>query len=281
MPSSKRPAFPSSGLDSRLSPRWGTLAAVLTGLCILAFLPAVRAAESVSIAAAADLAYCLGDINAAFKKTHPAADLKVSSGSSGNFTAQIKTGAPFEVFLSADMSYPKELVQKGFADEKTLFTYAFGKIVLWTLHPETVDVTRGLAVLSDADVVRKLAVANPDHAPYGRAAKEALQHEKLWDALQSRIVLGENIAQTAQFVVSGNVDAGIVALSLVTSPKLASTGKWQEIPAEDYAPLEQGAVLTKVGAGNPTARAYMDFLRTPEARAIFDHYGFRLPEKKG
>ena len=205
----------------------------------------------------------------------------MSSGSSGNFTTQIKTGAPFEVFLSADMGFPKDLVKTGFADEKTLFTYAFGKIVLWTLHPEAVDVTRGLAVLQKADVVRKLAVANPEHTPYGRAAKEALQHEKLWDALQPRIVLGDNIAQTAQFVSSGNADAGIVALSLVTSPKLANMGKWQEIPAEDYTPLEQGAVLTKTGAGNPTARAYMDFLRTPGARVIFDHYGFRLPEKKG
>ncbi len=242
---------------------------------------AAWAAESVSIAAAADLAYCLDDINAAFKKTHPGADLKVSSGSSGNFTAQIKTGAPFEVFLSADMSFPKELVKAGLADEKTLFTYAFGKIVLWTLHPEAVDVTKGLAVLGKPDVVKKLAVANPDHAPYGRAAKEALQHDKLWEGLQPRIVLGDNIAQTAQFVSSGNADAGIVALSLVTSPKLANVGKWQEIPAEDYAPLEQGAVLTKTGLGNPTAKAYMDFLRTPEARAIFDHYGFRLPEKKG
>lgn len=242
---------------------------------------AARAAESVSIAAAADLSYCLDDLNAAFKKTHPGADLKVSSGSSGNFATQIKSGAPFEVFLSADMGFPKDLVKAGLADEKTLFTYAFGKIVLWTLHPETVDVTQGLAVLSKPDVVKKLAVANPDYAPYGRAAKEALQHDKLWDALQPRIVLGDNIAQTAQFVSSGNADAGIVALSLVISPKLANVGKWQEIPAGDYALLEQGAVLTKIGSANPTAKAYMDFLRTPEARAIFDHYGFRLPEKKG
>ena len=280
MPSSKQPVFPSNGPESR--PRcWRVAAAILAGVCALAASPAARAAEAVTIAAAADLAYCLEDINAAFKKAHPGADLKVSSGSSGNFTAQIKSGAPFEVFLSADVSFPKDLVKAGLADEKTLFTYAFGKIVLWTLHPEAVDVTKGLAVLAKPEVVKKLAVANPDHAPYGRAAKEALQHDKLWDALQPRIVLGDNIAATAQFVSSGNADAGIVALSLVTSPKLANVGKWSEIPAEDYAPLEQGAVLTKTGVGNPTAKAYMDFLRTPEARAIFDRYGFRLPEKKG
>ncbi len=282
MPSSKRPVFPSNVPTPRRTVRWRTLAAgLLTTGIWWSGTSAAWAAESVSIAAAADLTYCLDDINAAFKKTHPAADLKVSSGSSGNFTAQIKTGAPFEVFLSADVSFPKELVKAGLADESTLFTYAFGKIVLWTLHPETVDVTQGLAVLSKPEVVKKLAVANPEHAPYGRAAKQALQHDRMWDALQPRIVLGDNIAQTAQFVSSGNADAGIVALSLVTSPKLANVGKWQEIPTEDYAPLEQGAVLTKTGTANPTAKAYMDFLRTPEARAIFDHYGFRLPEKKG
>ncbi len=273
MPSSKRPVFPSNVLK--------VLALLATGVVTLAHVPATRAAETVSVAAAADLAYCLDDINAAFKKTHPGVDLKVASGSSGNFTAQIKSGAPFEVFLSADMSFPQDLVKTGFADEQTLFTYAYGKIVLWTLHPDAVDVTQGLAILQKPTVVKKLAVANPDHAPYGRAAKEALQHDKLWDALQPRIVLGDNIAQTAQFVSSGNVDAGIVALSLVTSPKLATTGKWQEIPAEDYTPLEQGAVLTKAGAANPAAKAYMDFLRTPEARVIFDRYGFRLPAKKG
>ena len=240
-----------------------------------------QAAETVSIAAAADLVYCLDEMNAAFKKAHPDADLKVASGSSGNFATQIKNGAPFEVFLSADVSFPRDLVKAGLADESTLTVYATGKIVLWTARPDGVDVSKGLELLRDPNGVKKIALANPDHAPYGRAGKEALQHENLWDAVQSRLVIGENIAQTAQFVQTGNADAGIVALSLVLSPKLAKVGKWQEIPAADYATLEQGVVLTKQGAGNPTARAYLDFLRTTEARAIFDRYGFRLPEKKG
>lgn len=241
---------------------------------------AAQASESVSIAAAADLVYCLDEMNAVFKKAHPDADLKVSSGSSGNFATQIKNGAPFDLFLSADVSFPRDLVKAGLADESTLTTYATGKIVLWTTHPETIDVTKGLAILRDANAVKKLAVANPDHAPYGRAAKEALQHDKLWDSVQSRVVLGENISQTAQFVETGNADAGIVALSLVLSPKLSKVGKWQEIPAEDYNKLEQAAILTKQGTANSTAHAYLDFLRSPEARSIFDHYGFRLPEKK-
>ncbi len=248
-------------------------ALVLSALLVVT---TVRAAESVSIAAAADLTYCLDDINAAFKKAHPGADLKVSSGSSGNFTTQIKNGAPFEVFLSADVSFPRELIKDGLADESTLMIYAVGRIVLWTSTPDKVDVTRGFELLRDPNgPVKKLAVANPDHAPYGRAAKEALVHEKLWDAVQPRIVLGENIAQTAQFVETGNADAGFVALSLVLSPKLAKVGKWWEVPADTYNKLEQGVVLTKAGANNPLARAYVEFLRSDEARAIFDRYGFK------
>ena len=256
------------------APDFRRLAAVLCGLLLAA--PAVRSAESVSIAAAADLAYCLEDIDAAFRKTHPGAVLNVSSGSSGNFTTQIKNGAPFEVFLSADVSYPRELIMAGLADENTLMVYAIGRIVFWTSAPDKVDVTRGFDLLREADgPVKRLAVANPDHAPYGRAAKEALQHEKLWDAVQPRVVLGENIAQTAQFVETGNADAGFVALSLVLSPKLAKIGKWWEVPTDAYNKLEQGVVLTKAGANNPLARAYIDFLKTDEARAIFDRYGFK------
>ena len=233
------------------------------------------------VAAAADLTYCLEDLNAAFKKTHPEAEIKVSSGSSGNFATQIRNGAPFEVFLSADSGFPRDLVKAGLADEKSMAIYAVGRLVLWTAQPEVVDITRGLEILRKDEPVKKLAVANPDHAPYGRAAKQALEHDKLWEVVQPRIVLGENIAQTAQFVATGNADAGIVALSLVVAGKLSKIGKWQEIPADKYAPLEQAVVLTRKGLDNPLAKSYLDFLRTPEARKIFDRYGFRLPEKKG
>ncbi len=261
--------FPSNALNFRR-----TVALFLLGVCFAA--AKVRATESVSIAAAADLTYCLEDINAAFKKAHPGADLKVASGSSGNFTTQIKNGAPFEVFLSADVSFPRELIKDGFADENTLFIYAVGRIVLWTSTPDKVDVTKGFDLLRDANgPVKKLAVANPDHAPYGRAAREALQHERLWDAVQDRVVLGENIAQTAQFVATGNADAGFVALSLVLSPKLSNVGKWWEVPADAYNKLDQGAILTKKGTDNALARAYVEFLKTDEARAIFDKYGFK------
>jgi molybdate transport system substrate-binding protein len=232
-------------------------------------------AGEISIAAAADLTWCLEDLNNAFQKQHPDASLKTSTGSSGNFFTQISNGAPFDVFLSADMSYPKDLVKAGLADESSLTKYAVGQIVLWTAG-DKLDVSKGLEILRDPVAVGKLAIANPEHAPYGRAAKAALEHFDLWKAVEGRIVMGENISQTAQFVQSGNADAGIVALSLVLSPKMAGVGKWVLIPPESYPPLEQAAVLTKAGSANPLANAYLEFLRSDEARKIFDHYGFKL-----
>ncbi len=242
-------------------------------LCLIG--TAAAYAEELTIAAAADLTYCLQDLNTAFRQAHPEAVLKVSTGSSGNFFAEIKNGAPFDIFLSADMNYPRELVKAGLAEETNLVQYAVGRIVLWT-KSEKVDVSRGLTVLRDAQAIKKIAIANPEHAPYGRAAKSALEHEKLWQEVQSRIVIGENIAQAAQFVETGNADAGIIALSLVMSPKLEKVGRYFEIPTDSYPPLEQGAVVTKIGAAKPLAKAYLEFLRSPDARKIFDRYGFRL-----
>lgn len=250
---------------------------LLAGVLCLGVAQAARAGETLNIAAAADLTLCLQDLNAAFGKVHPEVELKSTTGSSGNFLAQIKNGAPFDVFLSADMSYPRELVKGGLADESSLTLYATGHLVLWTTNP-AVDVSQGLPVLG-GEAVKKFAIANPDVAPYGRAAKAALERAGSWEALQPKLVRGENIAQTAQFVQTGNVDAGIVALSLVVAPKVAGTGKFYRIPEDQYPVLEQGAVITNAGAGKPAAKAYIEFLRSPEARAVFDRYGFLLPAK--
>ncbi len=250
---------------------------VLAGLFCMGAAHAAEPPATLTIAAAADLTLCLDDLNAAFKKSHPDADLKSTTGSSGNFLAQIKNGAPFDVFLSADMSYPRELVKSGLADEASLTLYATGHIVLWSTNP-AVDVSKGLAVLN-SDAVKKFAIANPEVAPYGRAAKAALQSAGVWDQAQPKLVSGENIAQTAQFVQSGNVDAGIVALSFVLSPKVVGTGKYYRIAEDQYPVLEQGAVITAKGAANPLAKAYIAFLRSPEARAVFDKFGFLLPAK--
>jgi len=246
-------------------------------LCLAAAQAADAPGQALYIAAAADLTLCLQDLDAVFARTHPEIELKATTGSSGNFLAQIRNGAPFDVFLSADMSYPRQLVQDGQADESTLTLYAIGHLVLWSTNP-AVDVNQGLTVLK-GDAVKKFAIANPDVAPYGRAARAALEKAGLWDALQPRLVRGENIAQTAQFVQSGNVDAGIVALSLVMAPKVAGTGRFWRIPEDQYPLLEQGAVVTAKGGANPAARAYIEFLRSPEARAVFDKYGFLLPSK--
>ncbi len=249
-------------------------------LVVLFAAPSLRAEvprQTLAIAAAADLVYCLADLDREFVRQHPGADLKITTGSSGNFFTQLQHGAPFDVFLSADLKFPRDLAKAGLADERSLTTYAFGRIVLWTNHPG-VDVEKGLSVVNDPDV-KKFAIANPEHAPYGRAAKAALEHAGLWEAAAKKLVTGENIAQTAQFVQTGNAEAGVVALSLVLSPALAKVGTWKEIPADFYPKLEQGAVVTAPGAKNPLAAAYIGFLRSPEARVIFDRYGFQLPAR--
>jgi len=196
-------------------------------LCLPFFLGSLAHAqkvETLSIAAASDLVYCLEELNTTFQKAHPAVALKVSTGSSGNFFAQIQHGAPFDIFLSADMKYPGELIQAGLADSSSLTLYAIGHIVLWSMRAD-IEVARGLEILRD-EKITKVAIANPTHAPYGRAARAALEHFKLWETIQPKLVLGENIAQTAQFIQTGNVDAGIVALALVVSPKLKNAGKY-------------------------------------------------------
>jgi len=250
------------------------LAALLLALG-LAAAPAVRAADTINIAAAADLIFCIQELNQGFAKQHPEAELKVSTGASGTFFAQIKNGAPFDVFLSADIQFPEALVKAGLADASSLTPYAVGHLVLWTTRAN-LDVSQGWAILK-APEVKKLAIANPDHAPYGRAAKAALEKAHLWEVLQPKIVFGENIAATAKYVETGNVDAGLVALSIVLSLKTAPSSKYWELPADSYPQLDQAAVLTQRGARNPLAKLYLEYLRSPEARKVFDHFGFRRP----
>lgn len=253
------------------------LRALLTLIALAASLTAAPSAfaKDLLIAAAADLVYCLNDLNAAFKKEHPEAIINVSNGSSGNFFAQIQNGAPFDVFLSADLAYPRKLAASGQADASTILRYAVGRIAVWTMNPK-LDIKDGTSSLTQAGISR-VAIANPAHAPYGMAARAAMQKDGVWEKVSPKIVMGENISQTAQFVQTGNVDAGIVALSLLKSPKLAGVGKYVEIPLDRYPPLEQGAVITKHGEANPLAKQYMTFLSSPQARAIFDRYGFLLP----
>lgn len=231
------------------------------------------------VAAASDLVYCIDELALAFRKEAPDAELKISTGASGNFFAQIRHGAPFHVFLSADMMYPAQLARLGAADGATLRPYALGRIVLWTTD-KRVDVAQGLALLRDPrtmKAIHRIAIANPDTAPYGRAARAVLERDRLWEKVEPRLVIGENIAQAAQFVQTGNAQLGIVSLATVRAPKMAGVGRYHLIDDAGVAPIEQGAIVTRAGASQPLAARFVRFLASPAARAILERNGFGLP----
>ena len=233
------------------------------------------AAEQVSVAAAANLAYVLEPLNAAFMASDPGVSVTSATGASGGLVAQINNGAPFDVFLSADLDFPRKLIAAGGAGGSSPVTFAFGRLVLWTTRA---DLTLGSVESAVRDPsVRKVAIANPRTAPYGLAAQEVLARLGLSGDAGPKIVVGENITQTAQFVSSGNADIGFVALSLVVAPNLKEKGRWIEIPRSLYPPIAQGAVLTKRGASNPAARRYLEFLASKAAREVFARFGYGLP----
>jgi len=252
------------------------------GLCravaivILLFsLGALSPAQEITVAAAADLQFAFQDVAARFQED-TGITVKLISGSSGNFYAQIQNGAPFDLFFSADIDYPKKLEAAGLAEPGTLYEYATGRIVLWAPKESKLDLSRGMQVLLDP-AVRKIAIANPEHAPYGRAAVAALKHENLYDKVSGKLVLGENIAQTALFVVSGNADVGIVALSLGMAPAMKEKGKYAEIPVEDYPAIEQGAAVLSSSRKKELARRFLAYLKTPPILELLKNYGFTVP----
>ncbi len=245
-------------------------------LVLLFFLGAHKAhAQSLRIAAASDLQFALADLATQYEK-QSGAKLAITYGSSGNFFAQIQNGAPFDLFFSADIAYPQKLIEAGFAEPDSRYTYAFGRVVLW-LPPESPLMPAILQwnTLLDAHI-QKIAIANPEHAPYGRAAVAALQKAGLYEQLKSKLVYGENISQAAQFVLSGSAQAGILAFSLATAPAMKS-GKYWEIPRDLYPPLEQAVVLLKSSPNKPAARSFVSYLQTESARATLAGYGFTLP----
>ncbi len=224
----------------------------------------------VSIAAASDLNFAIRDIAGEFKKS-TGNDVRLTLGSSGNFFSQIANGAPFEVFLSADTTYPRQLQSSGKTDGE-IFVYGNGRLVLWTSKDSGIDVEKlGMKALV-LPSVRKIAIANPEHAPYGRAAVAAMQGAKVYDQVKGKLVMGENISQTAQFVQSGAADIGVVALALALSAPMQASGRYWIIPSGTYPPMEQGAVLLK--GASPAARAFFEWLKTPQARSVFERYGF-------
>jgi molybdate transport system substrate-binding protein len=261
-------------------PRRGGLAAALFLLLWAAGPDRVRAADPprprLSVAAAADLKFAMDELVAAFGRSHPEIEVAVTYGSSGTFFSQISNGAPFDLYLSADVDYPKRLAEVGLAPKDGVFLYGVGRIVLWVPASSGIDVERGLQVLASPDV-RKIAIANPRHAPYGRAAEAALRAAGVYEAVKGKLVLGENVAQTAQFVQSGSADAGIIALALARAPALAKEGRHFEIPLETYPRIEQGGVILGRAREPEAARALRDFIVGPDGRATLKRYGFFLP----
>ncbi|MDD2502050.1 MAG: molybdate ABC transporter substrate-binding protein [Geobacter sp.] len=230
-------------------------------------------AEKITVAAAADLKFAMDEISASFKKNSPGNELEIIYGSSGKFHTQIQQGAPYDLFFSADIAFPRELVKKGMAASEVK-PYAVGRVVLWSNSMDASKMT--LASLTDPKISR-IAIANPKHAPYGKRAEEALKASGLWDRLQPKFVYGENIAHTAQFVQTGNAQVGIIALSLALSPELSKKGGYYLIPDKLHNPLEQGYVITKRGAGKPLAQKFADYMNAKSSRAIMTKYGFVLP----
>lgn len=230
-----------------------------------------------AIAAASDLKFALEDIAMRFR-AETRREVRLSFGSSGNYFRQIMEGAPFQMFLSADEGFVFRLHQAGKTEDRGVL-YAVGRIVLFAPDGSTLQVdarAAGLKAALAANQIRRFAIANPEHAPYGRAAEQALRKLGLWDALQGRLVLGENVSQAAQFAGSGSAQGGIFAYSLALSPSVAKLGRYVLLPEDLHPPLRQQMVLVK-GAGE-TARAFYAYLQQPAARKILAQYGFVLPE---
>lgn len=252
----------------------------LVTLATLLFITTAYAEEIPTIAAAADLKFALDAIATQFKQ-ETGKTVKLTFGSSGNFKTQIENGAPFQMFLSADENYVLQLADKGLTlDRGTL--YAVGRIVLFAPHTSTVKADEQLADLQAAlhdGRLKHFAIANPDHAPYGRAARAALQHIGLWSAIQPKLVLGENAAQATQFAASDSSQGGIIPLSLSKAPAIAKLGHFVLIPAEWHGtePLHQRMVLMR--QANEIAIAFYNYVQKPAIRDIFIRYGFTLPEE--
>ena len=252
---------------------------ILIVLCMLIITGVnVALAEEITIAAASDLNFAFREIATEYENT-TGNHVRLTLGSSGNFFAQIQNGAPFDLYFSADIAYPRNLEEAGLTVPGSLYQYAVGRIVLWTGHESRIDVTKGFEALREP-TIRKIAIANPKHAPYGRAAVAAMEHFKVYDQVKDRLILGENISQAAQFIESGACDVGIIALSLAVAPAMKSKGTYWEVPADAHLPLEQGAVILKSSKNQEAARQFLEFIKGPNGQEIMKRYGFIVPSPK-
>jgi len=235
-------------------------------------------AEEITIAAASDLNFAFREIVTEYEKSS-GNHVRLTLGSSGNFYAQIQNGAPFDLYFSADISYPRKLEEAGLTVPGSLYPYAVGRIVMWAGHESHIDVTQGFEALREP-TVKKIAIANPKHAPYGRAAVAAMEYFKVYDQVKDKLVLGENISQAAQFVESGAADVGIIALSLALAPPMQAAGHYWEIPADAHPPIEQGAVILMGGKNQESAKAFLSFIQGAEGQTMMKRYGFVVPSPR-
>jgi molybdate transport system substrate-binding protein len=269
----------------RSGPVWEKLYAALLGAvialslffsCVLTSAQSAKSAPELVVGAAADLGSALKEAAQGYEKK-TGVKVKLSFGASGTLTQQIQNGAPFDVFFSADMDYPRQLIAAGDADSASLYQYAVGKLVLWAPADSPLDVEhKGMKVLLDPSV-KKISLANPQHAPYGRAAVAALKHEGLYDRVSDRLVLGENVAQAAQFVESGNAQAGFVALAHAIAPEMKGKGRYWEVPAEDYPPLSQGVVVLTHSPHKKEAAEFVGYIKMKDSTDLLRRYGFSVP----
>ena len=254
-----------------------TKAALLALLLSLAFLgPTAASAGELTVAAAADLSLVLQPIAGNFQR-ETGNTIRLSFGSSGDFFNQIQNGAPYDVFLSADRGYPEKLMKLGLANSDSLRTYAVGRLVLWVPRASQLDIEhRGMQTLLDP-AVQKIAIANPQHAPYGRAAVAAIRFYRMYDKIAGRLVLGENVGQAAQFAESGNAQVGMIALAHALAPSVRPLGRYWIVPADSYPALEQGAVILSKSKNKTLAAQFLKYLAGSESQAIFRQYGFVVP----
>jgi len=230
------------------------------------------------VAAAADLSAALQEIAKNYE-SNTGVTVKLSFAASGALTQQIQNGAPFDLFFSADLDYPRQLIGHGDAEASSLYQYAVGKLALWLPADSALDVEhQHMSVLLDPSV-KKIAVANPQHAPYGRAAVAALQHYGLYNQVADRLVLGENVSQAAQFVESGNAQAGFVALAHVLAPGMQGKGKYWEVAGDAYPPLAQGVVVLSHSQHKKAAGEFLEYVKTKEVSQVLRKHGFSLPQK--
>jgi molybdate transport system substrate-binding protein len=257
-----------------------TCLVVLLALIFVMSIPCAGAAgREINVAAAADLSSAMQEIAADYEK-HIGISVKVSYGASGALTQQIQNGAPFDIFFSADMDYPKQLIASGQAESATLYRYAVGQLVLWAPADSPLDVEhKKMDVLLDP-FVKRIAIANPQHAPYGRAAVAALKHYGMYDKVSDQLVLGENISQAAQFAESGNAQVGFVALAHAAAPSMRGKGKYWIVDADAYPPLDQGVVVISRSPHKENAAAFIAYIKTAEVGTVLRHYGFTVPEKQ-